>query len=81
MSCLEAHLELVGGARVRLALTCPAFRYASIRRVSSHLRVELTPVCEPGLSGPYLEIDPHIIWLADWGASNDVYSNLTWNVQ
>lgn len=30
---------------------------------------------------PYLEIEPEIIWVnPDWAVDNDVYSNVTWNV-
>ena len=36
-------------------------------------------VCEIG-ARPYLEIDPTVIWLVDWGADNDVLSNTYWNV-
>lgn len=32
-------------------------------------------------SAPYLEIEPELIWVnPDWGTSNNVYSNTTWNV-
>ena len=29
---------------------------------------------------PYLEIEPEMVWLQDWGADNDVYSNTNWNI-
>lgn len=29
---------------------------------------------------PYLEIEPEILWLAAWEVTNQVYSNVDWNV-
>lgn len=30
---------------------------------------------------PYLEISPKVIWVnPDWGVDNDVFSNVTWNI-
>lgn len=34
----------------------------------------------PTQEAPYLYIEPVVVWLADWGASNDVFSNTTWDV-
>ena len=35
----------------------------------------------PSLSGPYLEIAPSVVWvLAGW-TSNDVFSNISWNIE
>lgn len=57
-----------------------ALRGASLRMVGGDMRVRLVPVCKPSIAGPYLEIAPNILWLADW-AVNDVYSNTDWIVQ
>lgn len=51
-----------------------------ITRTVTRMSVVLEPVCKSGLGGPYLEISPKILWLADW-AVNDVYSNTDWIVQ
>lgn len=39
----------------------------------------LEQVCSTNVTAPYLEIEPEIIWVADWG-TNDVYSNTHWNI-
>lgn len=57
-----------------------ALRGASLRMVGGDMRVRLVPVCKGNIAGPYLEIAPSILWLADW-AVNDVYSNTDWIVQ
>lgn len=57
-----------------------ALRGVSLRMVGGDMRVRLIPVCKGSIAGPYLEIAPSILWLADW-AVNDVYSNTDWIVQ
>ena len=37
-------------------------------------------VCEVSTLVPYLEIQPTTIWLLDWGAFNEVFSNTKWKV-
>lgn len=38
-------------------------------------------VYRKGGEPPYLEIEPTLIWVnPDWGVDNDVYSNVTWNI-
>lgn len=32
------------------------------------------------LPEPYLEIEPEVLWLTDWGGFNNVYSNTDWNI-
>ena len=39
----------------------------------------MVQVCSTNVTEPYLEIEPEIIWVADWG-TNDVYSNTHWNI-
>ena len=39
----------------------------------------IQPVCSVNVTEPYLEIEPEILWIADWG-TNDVYSNTHWQV-
>lgn len=38
-------------------------------------------VCDVTQFVPYLEIQPTTIWLADWGAINEVLSNTDWNIE
>lgn len=87
---LRADLELAK-SDVALDVIPSAFRSVSFRRVGkgirarleparSGMRVVLEPICKTNISGPYLEIAPKILWIADWGA-NDVYSNTDWIVQ
>ena len=38
-------------------------------------------ICEVNDFVPYLEIQPTVVWLADWGATNDVLSNTDWNIE
>lgn len=79
MSCLNVTIERIGKADLSAALIRSAM-CVRITRAVTRMSVILEPVCKSSLAGPYLEIEPHILWITDWG-SNDVYSNTDWIVQ
>lgn len=53
---------------------------ATFDRVGGHLLCRIKIVCKTNITVPYLEIEPEIIWVLNGWASNDVYSNVVWNV-
>lgn len=77
-TCLKTRLERIGGARACLS---PEYGIeAEMHRVRTGMAVRFELVCDTNIFGPYLDIEPKILWIADWGAENDVYSNTNWNV-
>lgn len=90
MSCLKITTSRVGGdvaaelkrpssARVDCLLTAASGSNMEMTRATD-LRVRFAKVCDIVNPDAYLEIQPEIIWLADWGAYNDVLSNTRWYI-
>ena len=36
--------------------------------------------CSPNIRGPYLEINPTVVWILAGQTQNDVFSNTFWNI-
>lgn len=76
-SGLQASVAWVGGLGVSV---CVAGLLTGNLAWKSDFVAHIQQVCSVNTTEPYLEIEPEIIWLADWGATNDVLSNTHWNV-
>ena len=76
-SDFTARISLVGGASARVS---PAYDFRASVTFMSDAWFRMYEVCDASVSGPYLEIDPEVLWLTDWGL-NDVYSNTNWIVE
>lgn len=68
MGCLEVSIRLVSKP-INVSL-----------QQQGGMSVSLSQFCNIIPFKPYLEIEPEIIWLADWGATNDVFSNTHWGI-
>jgi hypothetical protein len=54
----------------------------SVKAVSrGGISVRMWQECRVNIRPPYLEIEPTIVWVLNGWTSNDVYSNVHWNVE
>lgn len=77
IGAIEASSERIGAIALE-SLRRGAIDASSVR--VGRIMVSSSFVCEVSHLAPYLEIEPEIIWLIDWGADNDVLSNTHWKV-
>lgn len=50
-------------------------------RVGGDISVSFGLVCSPNISGPYLNIEPTVLWVyPNLENTNDVYSNTEWEI-
>ena len=73
---LQTSVAWVGGLDVSV---CSASLLTGGMVWMSDFVAHIQPVCSVNVTEPYLEIEPEILWIADWG-TNDVYSNTHWQV-
>lgn len=76
---LDVYAEKVGYILASVS-DCSASLNVDVVDKGIGLTVVVYLSCAINVSAPYLEISPSLIWIFDWPAENDVYSNVYWEV-
>lgn len=77
IGAIEASSERIG------AIALESLRRGTIDASSvrvGRIMVSSSFVCEVSHLAPYLEIEPEMVWMTDYGVDNQVYSNTNWNI-